>query len=163
MVHEAALNGGLLESKRIRTVAICLFSRNGSILVAEGVDAVKGETFYRPLGGSIEFGEHSKDTVVREIREELGAEVEPESLRHIATLENIFVYNGLPGHEIMLVYDGELADAALYEQKELNAQEDDGVPFRALRKGMEEFGPGAPLYPNGLLELLQATLGSPTT
>jgi 8-oxo-dGTP pyrophosphatase MutT (NUDIX family) len=160
MMPERVLMSGLLATKRIRAVAICVFSRNGSILVAEGVDALKGETFYRPLGGTIEFGEHSSEAVVREIREELGAEVQPESLRFIGTLENIFVYNGLPGHEIMLVYDGELADPVLYEQGELNAQEDDGVPFRALWKPLGEFGPGAPLYPNGLLELLKPVAGS---
>ncbi|HEY0069357.1 MAG TPA: NUDIX domain-containing protein, partial [Chloroflexia bacterium] len=109
---------------------------------------------------TIEFSERSIDTVVREIREELGAEVKPESLRFLGTLENIFVYNGLPGHEIVLVYDGELADVTLYEQGELSAQEDDGVPFRALWKPLAEFGPGAPLYPNGLKELLVGATGS---
>ena len=54
----------------------------------------------------------------------------------------------------MLVYDGELADATLYDRGEIHAQEDDGVPFRALWKSLDEFGPGAPLYPDGLLELL---------
>ncbi len=151
---ERVLAGGLLYKKRIRAVAICLFSHDGRILVAEGTDALTGETFYRPLGGTIEFGERSRDTVIRETGEELGAEVKPQSLRFLGTLENIFVYNGLPGHEIMLVYDGELADATLYEQEELNAQEDDGVPFHALWKPLSEFGPGAPLYPQGLLELL---------
>lgn len=154
MIHQGALDSGVLNTKRIRTIAICLFSYNGSILVAEGVDAVKGQTFYRPLGGGIEFGEYGVDTVAREIREEIGAEVRPGSLRYLGTLENIFVYEGLPGHEIVLVYDGELADAALYKQGEIRAQEDDGVPFRALWKSLAEFGPGAPLYPDGLKELL---------
>lgn len=156
---ERVLMGGLLNTRRIRAVAICVFSRQGSILVAEGVDAVKGETFYRPLGGTIEFGEHSTEAVVREIREELGAEVKPESLRFLGTLENIFVYNGLPGHEIVLVYDGELSDPTLYERGELDAQEDDGMRFRALWKPLVEFGPGAPLYPQGLKELLAAEPG----
>ncbi|MEA2575545.1 MAG: hypothetical protein QOH93_2843 [Chloroflexia bacterium] len=151
---ERVLASGLLDKKRIRAVALCVFSRDGCILVAEGVDALNGETFYRPLGGTVEFGEHTSDTVIREIREELGAEVKPESLRFIGTLENIFVYNGLPGHEIVMLYDGELADRTLYEQGELNAQEDDGIPFRALWKPLVEFGHGAPLYPAGLRELL---------
>ncbi|HEX8598438.1 MAG TPA: NUDIX hydrolase [Chloroflexia bacterium] len=154
MLPERVLAGGLLDRKRIRAVALCLFSHDGRILVAEGIDAVTGETFYRPLGGSIEFGERSRDTIIREIAEELGAEVKPSSLRFIGTLENIFVYNGLPGHEIMLVYDAEFVDATLYEQGELNAHEDDGVPFRALWKPLSEFGPGAPLYPEGLMALL---------
>ena len=73
MIHQAALDSGVLDTQRIRTIAICLFSHNGGILVAEGIDAVKGETFYRPLGGGIEFGEYGADTVAREIREEIGA------------------------------------------------------------------------------------------
>ena len=154
MMPERVLMGGFLQTKRIRAVALCLFSRHGSILVAEGVDAMTGVTFYRPLGGSIEFGERSSETVIREIGEELGAEVKPESLRFLGTLENIFIYNGLPGHEIVMLYDGELADPTLYERGELHAQEDDGVPFLALWKPLAEFGPGAPLYPEGLKELL---------
>jgi len=42
--------------KQIRPIAICAFLRNNRILVAEGFDPVKDETFYRPLGGGIEFG-----------------------------------------------------------------------------------------------------------
>jgi hypothetical protein len=41
----------------IRPVALCVFRNNDGILVFEGYDDVKGETFYRPPGGGIEFGE----------------------------------------------------------------------------------------------------------
>ncbi|MBL2388312.1 DNA mismatch repair protein MutT, partial [Klebsiella pneumoniae] len=34
------------------------------------------ETYYRPLGGSIELGEKSAHTVIREFQEELHTEVE---------------------------------------------------------------------------------------
>jgi hypothetical protein len=43
---------------QIRPLAICVFSQNGKILVCEGYDATTSDTFYRPLGGGIEFGEH---------------------------------------------------------------------------------------------------------
>ena len=48
---------------KVRPLAICVFRRGDRILAAEGYDLVKGETFYRPLGGRIEFGEYSHETV----------------------------------------------------------------------------------------------------
>lgn len=141
---------------RIRPIAICLFTHNGRFLVFEGRDEKKPETFYRPLGGGIEFGEYSQDTIVREIREELGAEVS--HLRYLGTLENIFFHDGGHGHEIVQVYDGEFADPAFYQQTMLIGHEDNGTPFEALWKSVADFtGQNAPpLYPNGLLQLIKA-------
>ncbi len=138
----------------IRPIAICLFRHNGRILAAEGYDPLKQQLFYRPLGGGIEFGEHSQDTIVREIREELGTAVI--NLRYIATLENRFVFNGKPGHEIVQVYDGEFSDPALYQQPTLHGIEDNGESFTAVWKSPDDFrGQNAPpLYPDGLLDLL---------
>jgi ADP-ribose pyrophosphatase YjhB (NUDIX family) len=103
---------------QIRPIAICVFLKNNKILVAEGYDPVKLETFYRPLGGGIEFGESSKETIRREIMEEINVEVDQESLRYLGAVENIFIFNGSPGHEIVLVYDGVLQESGLYEQAE---------------------------------------------
>lgn len=139
----------------IRPIAICLFSHDGRILAAEGYDPLKQQIFYRPLGGGIEFGEHSRDTIVREIQEELGTAVT--DLRYIATLENRFVFNGRPGHEIVQVYDGRFEDAALYQQPALSGIEDDASAFTAVWKSRNDFmGQNAPpLYPDGLLDLLR--------
>ena len=98
----------------IRPLAICIFRHNDEILVSEERDPSKGETFYRPLGGGIEFGEHSVETIHRELMEEIGAEVK--ALVYLGTLENIFTFNGEPGHEIVQVYDGVLVESGLYEQ-----------------------------------------------
>ena len=46
-----------MKKNRIRPLAICVFLNNNRILVAEGYDPIKQQTFYRPLGGGIEFGE----------------------------------------------------------------------------------------------------------
>ena len=138
---------------KIRPIAIGIFRHNDAILVAEGYDSIKGQTFYRPLGGTIEFGERSDQTVMREIREELGAKIT--SLRYLGTIENIFTYNGETGHEIVLIYEGEFADQALYNMAVVSAQEDDGSPFKAVWKSLRDFQHGeAPLYPSGLMELL---------
>ena len=64
------------KKKRIRPLAICIFRNRDRILVAEGYDSVKDEYFYRPLGGGIEFGESSVETICRELREEIRVEVD---------------------------------------------------------------------------------------
>ena len=140
---------------RIRPLAICLFRHNDHILVAEGYDPVKKESFYRPLGGGIEFGEHSEQTIHRELMEEIGAEVS--ELKYLGTLENIFVFNGVPGHEIVQVYDGVLKDSGLYEQAEIEGHEADiGASFKAIWKRISEFvEKKSTLYPSGLLKLMR--------
>src|SRR5690606_2094232 len=120
------------------------------LLVAEGHDPIKGEVFYRPLGGTIEFGEYSHDTVVRELREEIGAEVV--DLEYLATIENVFTYHGQVGHEIVLIHTGRLADPALYGRPALDGLEDTGDTFRAVWKPLTSFSDKTPLYPTGLLE-----------
>lgn len=139
---------------RIRPLAICVFRRNDHILVAEGYDPVKRQAFYRPLGGGIEFGEYSEQTIHRELLEEIGAEVC--ELKYLGTLENIFVFNGAAGHEIIQVYDGGFSDAGLYEQPVIRGQEADiDEPFEAVWKRVDAFGEGKLiLYPTGLLEML---------
>ena len=140
---------------QIRPLAICIFRRNDRILVAEGYDPVKNEHFYRPLGGGIEFGEYSEQTIRRELWEEIGAEVC--ELKYLGTLENIYVFNGTPGHEIIRIYDGGLKNQELYEMPEIIGREMDiDASFRAVWKHIDEFGAGKSiLYPTGLLELLK--------
>jgi len=145
---------------RIRTLALALIHRGGDILVFEGFDTVKPETFYRPLGGAIEFGERAEDALRRELREEIGAELQ--AVRYLFTTENLFTHQGQPGHEIVLVFEATLADPGLYERASMTGHEDGGVPFTALWKPISDFAPGGPpLYPDGLLERIEAPKRSP--
>jgi 8-oxo-dGTP pyrophosphatase MutT (NUDIX family) len=142
---------------QIRALAICVFRHRDRILVAEGYDPVKQQTFYRPVGGGIEFGERSEETICREVMEELDVEVAPGSLKYLGAVENIFTFNGTPGHEIVLVYDGLLKDSELYDRAVIIGQEVDmGESFTAIWKSLDEFGVGKSiLYPIGLLEMLE--------
>ena len=106
---------------RIRAIALCVLRNRDRILVSKGFDPQKQESFYRPLGGGIDFGETSWDAAVREIKEELDIDIcEPQLL---SVFENIFVYDGQPGHEIVFVYDAKLVDESLYERPSLLALE----------------------------------------
>ena len=143
-----------MKKNKIRPLAICVFRNNNRILVAEGYDPVKKDAFYRPLGGGIEFGEKSEDTVRRELMEEINAEVG--DVWYLGTLENIFVFNGTPGHEIVQVFDGVLKESGLYDQTVIVGKEAEiDESFTAIWKNIDEFGEGKSiLYPTGLLELL---------
>ena len=144
------------KKKRIRPLAICIFLHQDSILVAEGYDRSKDEYFYRPLGGGIEFGEPSAETIRRELMEEVSVEVDRQSLKFLGALENIFQFNGKRGHEIVMVYDAEPKDRGLYKQKEILGKEGDGEAIRAVWKRLDDFSQGKSiLYPTGLLEILR--------
>jgi len=141
-----------MRAEKIRPIAICVCRSGNRILVAEGHDSKKGQTFYRPLGGTIEFGERGEETVQREFREEINTDLT--EVRYVGMLESIYTYEGQRGHEVVLVYDGRLSDVSLYE-KEIIQGDELGQPFKAAWKRLDEFGPGKPpVYPDGLLELL---------
>jgi ADP-ribose pyrophosphatase YjhB (NUDIX family) len=143
-----------MDKARIRPIVICLFRDGDRILVSEAYDSSKGDYFCRPLGGGIEFGEHSRDAMLREIREEIGAEVE--RLELVGVLENIFIYEGAQGHEIVFVYDGEFKDRGMYERGEIQCYEmelDAGFVARWL--SLEEIrGRNTRLVPEGVADLL---------
>ncbi len=144
-----------MKKQRIRPLAICVFRNNNRILVNQGYDSIKAEYFYRPLGGAIEFGEPSRETICRELMEELHVQVDRESLEYLGTLESIFTFNGAAGHEIVMIYHGKLEDSKLYERPEIVGKESDGEEFHAVWKDLDEFGEGKDiLYPTGLLEML---------
>jgi 8-oxo-dGTP pyrophosphatase MutT (NUDIX family) len=106
---------------RIRPVALALVFRGEEILVEEGLDQVKGLSFSRLLGGTIEFGERGEEAIVRELREEIGAEADV--VARVATIENLFTYEGELGHEIVLVYECTLRDPSFYERDAWEAPE----------------------------------------
>lgn len=57
---------------------------------------------YALIGGRVEIGENSEDTVKREIMEETGKEVE--TIGYISTIENFFEMQGKKYHEIMFIH-----------------------------------------------------------
>jgi 8-oxo-dGTP pyrophosphatase MutT (NUDIX family) len=146
-----------VKARAIRPIAICVFRNRNRILAGVGFDSRKNQTFYRPLGGGVEFGESSRETIVRELREEIGADVA--NLRYLGTIENIFTFEGDTGHEIVQVYDGELVDKSLYERDSFEGNDstpDGPLVFQAVWVSLDDVADGgAPLYPDGLLALLR--------
>ncbi|HEX8917141.1 MAG TPA: NUDIX hydrolase [Chloroflexota bacterium] len=145
-----------MSKKRVRPIALGIFRRGDRIFVTRSYDPVKDQVFYRPLGGTIEFGEHGAETVVRELKEEIGADVT--GLRYLDTFENIFTYMDKPGHEIVLLYEGTFADPSWYERDIERGLEQTNDPplMQGVWMRLEDLGAGTPLYPDGLLEVIRA-------
>jgi ADP-ribose pyrophosphatase YjhB (NUDIX family) len=139
-------------SKPIRVVALCVFRKDDSILVFEGFDSVSGTPFYRPLGGGVERGESTKQAIIREIREEIEAEVT--DLELLGTLESIFTLEGQLGHEIVFVYQGRFADENAYLQDEFTVREDNGDVLLARWRPLSSFTDYHRLVPERLMELI---------
>ena len=94
--------------KEIRPIALGLAIKNNKLLVSEGFDKVKNETFYRCLGGGIEFQEKSEDALKREFLEEINVNITVKNFLGIS--ENIFTYQGKKAHELILFYSIDISD-----------------------------------------------------
>ena len=89
--------------KEIRPIVLGVAVKDGKILVSEGFDKVKNQTFYRCLGGGIEFEEKSDIALKREFKEEIDANINVGNFLGIS--ENIFTFNGKNAHELVLFYN----------------------------------------------------------
>ena len=100
--------------KEIRPIALGLAIKNNKLLVSEGFDKVKNETFYRCLGGGIEFIEKSEEALKREFLEEINVDITVKDFLGIS--ENIFTYQGKKAHELILFYSIEISDENYQEE-----------------------------------------------
>jgi ADP-ribose pyrophosphatase YjhB (NUDIX family) len=151
-----------MKPDKVKPIALCVFRFKGKILVSKGYDSIKNQSFYRPLGGKINFSETSIKTIEREMIEELNLLVD--NLKYLGTLENIFTFNGIKGHEIALIYDGEFLQKTVYKKKRLMRYDKRESKSYAQWISLNEFAlesecysdnESIPLYPTGLLELLR--------
>ncbi|MCR8848329.1 NUDIX domain-containing protein [Rossellomorea sp. SC111] len=109
--------------------------------------------YYRPIGGTIELGERSNQTLVREFSEELGVEIIVR--RYISCIENIFKIDKSVGHEITQIYFVDFKDRKLYQKEHFTVTEGNKIT-RAKWVSKEEIFSGEKLlYPQELIELLK--------
>jgi len=137
----------------VRVGVRCVFSNGDRILAIDAFDPTKEQQFWVPVGGRVEFGETSREAIEREIREELSSEVS--DLELLGVLENIFTYDGAEVHEIVFVYDGQLAEEALYRKASVRVVESNGEEFTAHWIDPVNPDNGWPVYPDGLTSLFR--------
>ncbi|MGD1896168.1 MAG: NUDIX domain-containing protein [Phormidesmis sp.] len=100
------------KKKRIRPIALGLIEHEGHVFVSPGKDPKTEEPFYRFLGGGIDFGETSAAALAREFVEEIEAALT--DIEYLSCLDNIFVYDGKPGHELIQLFRARFADRRYY-------------------------------------------------
>lgn len=103
---------------QIRSLALGLILNGDRTFLSQGYDPVKQQTFYRALGGGVDFGETSYDALKREFQEELQAELT--NIKYLGCIENIFIYNGQPGHEIIQLYQCDFVDSTFYQSDQID-------------------------------------------
>ncbi len=139
-------------SERIRVLALGLIQRDNRVFLSEGYDPARQLTFYRALGGGVDFGEPSAVALEREFQEELQAELR--DIAYLGCLENIFTFNGKPGHEIIQLYRCDFVDPKFYQIESLEFQEGERQKL-ARWVAVEQLLQGElTLYPDGFSRYL---------
>lgn len=139
-----------IDHKNLRVLALALIKHQDKFLVCPGFDKLTKRRHYRLLGGGIEFGEDSRQTLRREIREELGLEISVKNL--LSVEENRFVFNGLSAHEIIFLYEASFRSAKAYQRDcfpildSRHGHQAEWVSLADLRK--------RPVYPRSALKYL---------
>ena len=87
-----------VDDYKLNVRAAGVMTHNGKVLVHRNVNS----DHYALIGGRVEIGENSEDTIKREIKEELGKKIEITG--YISTIENFFEAKGSKYHEIMFVH-----------------------------------------------------------
>lgn len=103
--------------KEIRPIVLGIAVRNNKLLVEEGYDKVKKNTFYRCLGGGIEFLEKSDEALKREFIEEINSKINVKDFLGVS--ENVFTYNGKQAHEIVFYYSIDIKDEDYKDEYEI--------------------------------------------
>jgi len=101
----------------IRVLALGIINKGDRTFISEGYDPVKQQTFYRAMGGGVDFGETSFQALQREFQEEIQAELT--NIHYLGCIENLFTFNGKQGHEILQVYECDFVDPKFYELENL--------------------------------------------
>jgi len=88
-------------------------TQSDRIFVSEGYDSLKKQTYYRALGGGVDFGETSQAALEREFQEEIQADLT--NINYVGCIESIFICNGKQGHEIIQIYQCDFVDSKFYK------------------------------------------------
>ncbi len=136
--------------RKIKVKAVCLLIQGNMVLVADGasmksdIRKIVPSSFYRVIGGSVNFNEKAQDAVRREVREEVGTEIQ--NLEFLTITENIFIYAGEPEHEVIFLYKGKLS--SVFDTNKTIHVFDDGYEFDMIWVSIPEILEGGkPLYP----------------
>jgi ADP-ribose pyrophosphatase YjhB (NUDIX family) len=142
----------------VKSVVLVRRSRDGALLVSADTDAA-GNVYERPLGGHVEFGEYAADAARREMREEIGQELS--DLRLVGVVENLYQLDGVPGHEIVFVFEARLEDEHAYEVEEQPILDDSSGRIRVRWRDASATTP--PFVPDGVRQMIERSSADSST
>ncbi|WP_445669235.1 NUDIX hydrolase [Margalitia sp. FSL K6-0131] len=139
-------------SQRYRACSLCIIWKDDFLLL-EQFPEEEGIVTFRPVGGTIEYGEDSKATVIREVKEEINQDIIEPTL--LGIIENIFPWYGEVGHEFDFIYESKFLYNNAYEREIIHGIEGD-TEYLAVWKRISDFkdNPNIKLVPDGLYEML---------
>ena len=129
-----------------RVVGVAI--HENSVLLHQG----EGEDFWTFPGGRAEFGETAEQTLKREMREEIGADVEV--IRLLWFVESFYTYADIQTHEIALYFLMRLPPAPEYKGSFLGEEETMKLTFQWFPLNLEVLS-SLPLLPSFLQTALQ--------
>lgn len=140
----------LTNAPTIQVKALGIHWRGDAILATEIRESDGSLKGVRPLGGTVEPGETTLETLHREFQEEIDQEVEVTG--DAIVVENIFHHRGAPGHEIVFLYPIQFAKDALAGTDVITYAEDNGEECTARWFPIDDLDRpnGLALFPNGL-------------
>jgi 8-oxo-dGTP diphosphatase len=108
----------------IEVIARGIIRNNGKILLCRNVRKNAGYIYFP--GGHVEFGETSREALIRELVEEMGVRVK--SPNYIGGVEHTFTQDGILRHELNVVYEVHL------DTEHVESHEPDTVSFHWRRE-----------------------------
>ena len=117
-----------VENYKLNIRAGCIINHNNKILFHRNINS----DHYCIIGGRIEIGESSEDTIKREMMEELKKEIEITG--YVGTIENFFEMGGKKYHEIMFIYKAEFEkdEDKIIEENLKNCEGNDFLKYEWL-------------------------------
>tara|TARA_Y100001970_G_C14253839_1_gene873673 strand:- start:2271 stop:2690 length:420 start_codon:yes stop_codon:yes gene_type:complete len=138
---------------RIQCISHGLAIYKNKILVYKVTDCVNKKSFFRLIGGHIDFGESGEEALKREFKEEINQDIR--IIRKLDTFENIFFYNGKDMHEFISLFQIKFKNESIYHQKGILGNEGPNRTFIADWVPIEEFkNKHKILYPPNVLDYL---------
>lgn len=93
-----------VDGYKLNIRAAVIINHDNKILTHKNINS----DHYALIGGRVEIGEDSEKTVIREITEEIGKQVEITG--YVGTVENFFEMKGSKYHEILFIHEAEFVD-----------------------------------------------------
>ena len=137
----------------IQCVTHGLVFNESKILVYKVEDKIKKKSFFRLIGGHIDFGESASDALKREFKEEINQRIK--IIQKLDVFENIFFYKGNNQHEFVSLFEIEFSNKDIYKKENIIGQEGPHRTFNAKWIEIHKFkNKSKRLYPPHILNYL---------